>query len=193
MLCLCSHVLLRLRPPPPPPALQVVTPADFDAYMRYHARRLFRPEFEPRPLVFAVRRSADHSPEGTFRIDDQQVPDANAPPEPIFTVSVHSPASPRRRMDFPLSAATRVPFGGTVHLHTWLSHRFSSTRNGVPYRGCVPSEAPRELKLVATARQFSSFIIMVGRIGSPTSFEPMSAIIVKDKDEVRYVFTSTCR
>ena len=36
----------------------------------------------------------------------------------------------------------------------------------------------------ASARSFSSFILLVGKISSPTSFEPVSAVIVKDRDEV---------
>ena len=40
------------------------------------------------------------------------------------------------------------------------------------------------IKLVGRARQFSSFILMIGRIGGPNLFEPKHAIIVKDKDEL---------
>jgi hypothetical protein len=145
--------------------------------MRFHARRLFRPRYEPRQLCFAVRRSADHSPEGLIRIDAAPVGDA--PPEPIFTVSAELPASPARRMHFALSAETRVEFGGSVHLHAWLSTRFAG---GAALRGSAPP--PRSLALVAAARQFSSFILLVGKIASPTVFEPTAAIIVKDKDEL---------
>ena len=167
---------------------KVVQPSDFDAYMRFHSKRLFKQAFEPKPLCFSVRRSAQHTPEGTLRIDDS----ATNPTEQIFTISaaVSDPTSGDKRhrmMDFGLTAETRVQFGGEVHLHAWLSHRFSADpRPGSgpsPYRTCV-MPAPRVLSLVASARQFSSFVLLVGKISSPTSFDPVSAIIVKDKDEI---------
>merc|ERR1719197_1626747 len=40
------------------------------------------------------------------------------------------------------------------------------------------------LKLSARARQFSSFILMVGKIASADTFEPTHAIIVQNKDDV---------
>jgi len=164
-----------------------VQPSDFDTYMRFHSKRLFKQAFEPKPLCFSVRRSAQHTPEGTLRIDDT----SSTQNDQIFTISaqVSEPGGKRRRMmDFGLTAETRVQFGGEVHLHAWLSHRFSADPrpgNGTsPYstRGVMP--APRMLSLVASARQFSSFVLLVGKISSPTSFDPVSAIIIKDKDEI---------
>ena len=169
---------------------KVVQPSDFDAYMRFHSKRLFKQAFEPKPLCFSVRRSAQHTPEGTLRIDDSSSSTQN---EQIFTISAQvseslSGAKRRRMMDFGLTAETRVQFGGEVHLHAWLSHRFSADpRPGPgpsPYRSCGVMPAPRVLSLVASARQFSSFVLLVGKISSPTSFDPVSAIIVKDKDEI---------
>lgn len=66
----------------------------------------------------------------------------------------------------------KVAFMGDRHVHGWVSHQFSG------YSGV-------QLSLVARARQFSSFIVMVGRIVSADMFEPKYAMIVKDKDEVR--------
>jgi len=148
---------------------KVVSPADFAAYMRFHNRKLFRPAFEPKPFCFAVRRSAEHGPEGILRIDEAAAGDT--PPEPIITIAHSSNGSPTSDMSFALSAEARVSFGGERFLHAWLTHRFSGS-------------GPATLNLVASARQFSSFIVLVGRIGSATSFEPTVAAIVKDKDEI---------
>ena len=195
---------------------KVLQPQDFDAFMRFHARKLFRPAYEPRPLCFSVRRSPDHTPEGVLRIEDAAVD--GAPAEPIFTISAcvaggaravaaHAGAGPAgpaasasasasaARMHFALSAETRVQFGGSVHLHAWLAHRFSASPGGEgegggggegrrPHRFGSPHSATRALTLAAQARSFSSFILLVGKISSPTSFEPVSAVIVKDRDEV---------
>jgi hypothetical protein len=40
------------------------------------------------------------------------------------------------------------------------------------------------LRLLARARQFSSFVLMVGKIASATEFEPTAAMIVRDKDDL---------
>ena len=66
----------------------------------------------------------------------------------------------------------QVSFMGDRHVHGYVSHQFSG------YSGS-------HLSLVARARQFSCFVLMVGRIVSADTFEPKYALIVKDKDEVR--------
>ena len=47
------------------------------------------------------------------------------------------------------------------------------------------SDAPPPfLRLAARARQFSSFILMVGTLAPGNAFEPKHGIIIKDKDRV---------
>merc|ERR1712190_4170 len=74
-------------------------------------------------------------------------------------------------MHFPLSASTNLHFAGDRYLHAYLSHQFSG-------------ESGARLSLVSRARQFSSMIVIVGRISSATSFEPKYAAIVQNKDEL---------
>ena len=150
---------------------KVLTADDFNTYMRTHGRRLFLPDFQPRPLCVSVRRSSQHTPEGLLRIEGKASTEGGLP-EPILTISASVRGASAHIMDLAISAETRVRFGGERHLHAWLSHRFSD--NGVS----------NQLSLVASARQFSSFILLVGRISSATTFEPLSAIIVKDKDDI---------
>jgi hypothetical protein len=158
-----------------------VGPIDFAAYMRFHARRLFRAAYEPRAFCFSARRSPAHTPEGTIRIEAPPAGDAAAP-EPIVTVSAAAPASPARPMSFALSAETSVTFGGTRHLHAWLSHKFGPSVGAYERGRRFPP--PPALTLSAAARQFSCFVLLVGRISSATTFDPVSAVIVKDKDEL---------
>jgi hypothetical protein len=77
-------------------------------------------------------------------------------------------------MEFSLSAATRVRFGGDRHLHAFLNHSFSGDGGA----------AGDGLRLVAQARQFSGFIVMIGTIASATMFEPTYAMVVQNKDEI---------
>ena len=155
---------------------KVVGPRDFADYMRYHNRRLFRPGFEPRPFCYSVRRSDAHAPEGLLRIDEAQRQDG-APAEPIQTL-VHSAAGGDvRPMSFALNAETRVTFGGTRHLHAWLDHSFAHGSGSGAFGAGTQS-------LVASARQFSSFIVLVGRITAADTFDASTAVIVQNKDEL---------
>jgi hypothetical protein len=142
--------------------------SEFTAYMRYHNRKLFKDEYQPRPFSHAVRRTAQHSPEGFIRIEEQA---GDSMTEPIHTACCSRSASSAAPMQFALNASTDVTFGGERHLHTWLAHSFSG--QGLP-----------KLKLVAEARQFSSFIVLVGRIVSAHVFEPKYGMIVQNKDEI---------
>ena len=143
--------------------------SDFAAYMRFHNRKLFKEAFQPRPFSHAVRRTVQHSPEGSFRIEEQ--PLSGSMSEPIYTACCSRSASEAAPMQFALNASTNVTFGGDRHLHTWLSHSFSG------------QQLPK-LTLVAQARQFSSFIVLIGRIASANVFEPKYGMIVQNKDEV---------
>ncbi|CAK0836099.1 unnamed protein product [Prorocentrum cordatum] len=148
-----------------------VTPAAFADYMRFHNRRLFAAPYAPSPFCFAVRRSEGHSPEGTVSIE-QEPRDPGAESgiaEPIVTMVARSERS--HPMQFPISASANVTFKGDRYLHAWLSHQFTG-------------HASAELALVSKARQFSSMIVMVGRIVSATVFEPKCAAIVQNKDEL---------
>ena len=142
---------------------KVVTPDDFNAYMEYHHRKLFKAEYRPKPFSYAIRRP-EHYPEGVLAVEAER---GAAMPDPISTTVACSVA--RQPMSFALDAATRVSFLGERYLHAWISHAFSG-------------QSGLSLSLVARARQFSSFILLVGRIASADVFEPRHAIIVQNKD-----------
>ena len=72
----------------------------------------------------------------------------------------------------PLNAATSVELAGEQHLHAWVRTEFGG--------GISPGPA----RLVARARQFSSFLLCVGRMSGPNTFQPKHAIFVQNKDEV---------
>ena len=56
-------------------------------------------------------------------------------------------------------------------MHGYVAHKWSS-------------DGPSELFLQARARQFSSFILMVGRITGPNEFDPKHAILIQNKDDL---------
>jgi hypothetical protein len=142
--------------------------SDFAAYLRHHNRKLFKEEFQLRPFSHAVRRTAQHSPEGSIRIETESCSSLS---EPIYTSCCSRSEENAAPMQFALDASTNVTFGGDRHLHTYLAHSFSG-------------QALPILKLVAQARQFSSFIVLVGRIVSATEFVPEYGMIVQNKEEI---------
>lgn len=141
---------------------KVLSPVDFAEYMTFHHRKLFRPEFRPQPFSYAIRRP-DHDPEGTLSLEV-----ARSETAPIATLVQRRQAT--QPMSFPLDAATRVAFMGDRYLHAWVAHQFSGSRE--------------DLTLVARARQFSSYILLLGRIASADTFQPSHAIIVQNKDVI---------
>merc|ERR1712013_506235 len=70
----------------------------------------------------------------------------------------------------PLGAATVLELTGSQHLHGWMNHRFG--------------ESSKTHQLVARARQFSSFILVLGNMVDGSTLSPKDAIIVQNKDEL---------
>ena len=145
---------------------KVVKPSDFADYMRYHNRRLFKEEYRPQSFCYAIRRP-DHYPEGILSIEAQNADGSLE--EPIVTLVSHHKATVP--MKFAINAATNISFKGDRFLHGWVNHSFSG-------------QTGQSLKLAARARQFSSFLVLVGKISGPQLFDPKYAIIIKNKDDL---------
>jgi hypothetical protein len=143
-----------------------VTAVDFANYMNFHNRKIFRENYQPQPFSYAIRQP-DRFPEGVFGIDIHLSDGSVA--TPINTTVRHGTAI--RPMRFSVSAATEIEFYGDRYLHAYVGHQFSSSEMG-------------RMELVARARQWSSFVLMVGTIGGLDVFEPKHAIIVQNKDDL---------
>mmetsp|Transcript_8391 Transcript_8391/g.8561 ORF Transcript_8391/g.8561 Transcript_8391/m.8561 type:complete len:961 (+) Transcript_8391:116-2998(+) len=156
-----------------------VTSTDFSAYMRFHSHRLFKEQYRPQPFCYSVRRTAQHSPEGVVSIEQGggiQGGSASLQ-DPIHTL-VHRNGYEEKENEsevcditFSLSAATTVTFRGERFLHAWLTPRFPGDMT--------------ELRVCCRAKQFSSFIVLLGRIGSATEFIPKYGLIVQNQDDIQ--------
>lgn len=137
---------------------------DFRSYMEFHYKKLFSPSFRPQPFSQAVRRP-NHDPEGAVSVEMSR--NSSNKSAPIFTTCAKSEA--QSPMTFAINASTKISFFGERHLHAWVSYEFTGQRDF-------------SLDLIARARQFSSFILLAGRITSVDSFEPKLGILVQNKD-----------
>jgi len=68
------------------------------------------------------------------------------------------------------NAATVLELTGSQHLHGWMNHRFGETS--------------KEHRLVARARQFSSFVLVLGNMVDGSTLSPKDAIVIQNKDEL---------
>jgi len=143
-----------------------VNPTDFAEYMTYHYRKLFKDIYAPQQFCYAIRRP-DHYPEGEISIEEQH---PNGDSLPISTILNWEQATCPMR--FALNAATKVSIWGDRFLHSWMGHQFSGQGNPT-------------LSLTARARQFSSFIVLLGTVLSADEFKPKYAVIIKNKDSLK--------
>jgi len=141
-----------------------VTPKDFEKYMRFHEKRLFHQEFVPVPFCYAVRRP-NHYPEGTIAIEETS-------DDPIHTMTRFMAEEESVPMSFKINAATNVTFNGDRYLHAFVANKFAH-------------QPSIDLQLVAHARQFSCFMLLLGRIGPGNTFEPKHAILLENKDDLK--------
>ncbi|KAI8587823.1 hypothetical protein BDZ88DRAFT_508527 [Geranomyces variabilis] len=154
---------------------RTVKPEDFSKLVQHQNRKLFKADYQPRPFSFPVQRP-NHSPEGVVSIDFKSSGgswgDSDDETKILESHSRTLEDHESPAMYIPLSAATRVPILGKRTLHACLFHRFSNSMNAMG------------LSLRARARQFSSFILLAGRVASASEFQPTAALIVQNKDDL---------
>ncbi|KAL9182668.1 hypothetical protein ACHAXT_013320 [Thalassiosira profunda] len=138
-----------------------LTPGDVDKFVKFHEARLLRPA--PRPFSQAIRRP-EHYPVGLLSIESQD----GSNRESIHSHSREVEAA--SSLKIPLSAATVLELTGQQFIHGYMNHRFG--------------ESHKRHQLVARARQFSSFILVVGNMADGCTLQPKDAIIVQNKDEL---------
>jgi hypothetical protein len=137
-----------------------VNSEDLDNFLKYHNTKMLRPV--PRPFCHAIRRP-EHFPEGVLTIESNQ-----QKPVPIETHVREVKGLPSLKL--PLNAATTIELKGNTYFHGWLNHQFLDSSGG--------------FQLSGRARQFSSFMLVIGTMTSGDRLQPKDAIILQNKDEV---------
>mmetsp|Transcript_16994 Transcript_16994/g.37132 ORF Transcript_16994/g.37132 Transcript_16994/m.37132 type:complete len:1009 (-) Transcript_16994:24-3050(-) len=144
---------------------------DFDAFMRFHNQKLYGPLFAPKPFTYAIRRPR-HYPDGILSIESTN----SQSNESINTMVRHVPGADSPPIFIPINAATSIEMTGDRYLHGWMQHRFETSAS--------EGTTSAEYRLVARARQFSSFLLVIGTMAGADKFDPKASIILQNKDEV---------
>jgi hypothetical protein len=115
------------------------------------------------PFARSIRQP-DHYPDGVLSIESTTGASSN-----ILTLVRRVPGPHTSPVELPINAATTLELVGDRYLHGWMMHSFTDTDDS--------------FQLVARARQFSSFLLVLGSIAGPNEFAPKHAVIVRNKDE----------
>ena len=193
-----------------------IDPNDFQSYMKYHYSRFYSSQYSPIPFSHPIRRP-QHYPDGIISIEaiqrttstlDSSSNSSTTPSTtnvPIETWVRSIPGGNGIGNDsitpsifMPIDAAISIELTGDRFLHGWMQHQFYSastkyTKISKPpsLSGPIAEPVSTEYRLACSARQFSSFILVLGTMAGPNKFEPKEAIIVQNKDEVLIPLTTT--
>ena len=141
---------------------------DFDQFMAFHNQKLLSSEYAPTPFCYAIRRPG-HDPDGILSIECTS--NNTDTIDPIESIARSIPGESGPSIFIPIDAATSIEMTGPRYLHGWIQHRFASSDRS-------------QFSLIARARQFSSFVLLVGVMAGPDKFNPKEAIIVQNKDKL---------
>eukprot|EP01063_Lacrimia_lanifica_P028422 TRINITY_DN414_c0_g2_i1.p1 TRINITY_DN414_c0_g2~~TRINITY_DN414_c0_g2_i1.p1 ORF type:complete len:1096 (+),score=281.01 TRINITY_DN414_c0_g2_i1:53-3340(+) len=145
-----------------------VTASDFRRYIDFHNRCLFTQPYAPVLFSYAIRRPGHaHDPEGALSLEE--ISPAGERAVATTVTRVRDMAAPFR---FALSASADLTFTGKVYVHSYVAHRFSTERQA-------------QVELVARAKQFSGFVVLLGQIGGKDLFLPKHAFLCQNKDEFK--------
>ncbi|KAL3943823.1 MAG: hypothetical protein SGBAC_002116 [Bacillariaceae sp.] len=141
-----------------------VTNDDLEEFVRFHNAKFLT--IPPRPFCHAIGRP-NRFPYGLLSIESKGDSDNTTPIETMVR-----PVQMSAPLEVPLNAATTLQLTGNTYLHGWMHQR--SERDGTN----------KSFQLSARARQFSSFMLVIGTMSGPSKLNPKDAIILQNKDEV---------
>jgi len=145
---------------------KTVKSTDLDKFMKYHNEKFLNPC--PKLFCYAIRQP-EHYPDGILSIEEEL--DYGNKKE-VESISTHvREVISKDPIMVPLNAVTTLALTGKTYLHGWLNHRFGHT-------------PPGSIRLNARARQFSSFVLLVGTMTSKNHMQPKDAIILRNSDEI---------
>ena len=141
-----------------------VTNDDLEEFVRFHNAKFLT--VPPKPFCHAIGRPK-RFPYGVLSIESKEGNDKGTPIETLLR-----PVDMATPLEVPLNAATTLQLTGSTFLHGWMHHRSEQ------------AASRKSFQLSARARQFSSFLLVIGTMAGPNRLNPKDAIILQNKDEV---------
>lgn len=138
-----------------------VTTEALEEFVRYHNARFLQPK--PKAFCYSIGRP-DHYPFGVVSLEKA------GSGEPIHTLTRQVMSSPPLKLQ--MTEATTVSLTGKTYLHGWMNFRSQG------------ENIANSFQVVARARQFSSFLLVVGTMMGSDELQPKDAIIIQNKDDV---------
>ena len=181
-----------------------IDPNDFQSYMKYHYARFYHSQYSPVPFSHPIRRPQRY-PDGIISIEatvitiptlDSSSHSMNAPatshvPIETWVRSIPGGDDSTQSIRMPINAAIAIELTGDRFLHGWMQHQFykASTKHtkissATSSSAQIAEPVSAEYRLACSARQFSCFVLVLGTMAGPNTFEPKDAIIVQNKDEL---------
>lgn len=156
------------------------SPEGYVSVVVQHAQQQ-SPQKLPEPLYTLTRSqrydsSADTVERSRADADGIQQSQDSSVAADIDQAVVETAATTDQTVRFALSATTTIDLHGSRHLHAAVLHSFDEHN--------MATASAFQLQLVAQANQFSSFVLLLGRMTSDTTFDPQYAMIVRNKDEI---------
>jgi hypothetical protein len=159
-----------------------ITHTDLNQFIIQHNVKIMN--IKPRPFSHAIRRGMNFTPVGLLTIEENVNENGCSSAEDnsggvsnncIYTHSreVQLPTN----LSIPLNSATILTLTGRQYLHGYMKYRFGTS-------GSNSSSSTSTHRLVARARQFSSFILIIGNMTNVSTLNPKDAIIITNKDEI---------
>jgi len=151
-----------------------VTPTDFWDFMDFHNQRLLDNRYCPAQFHYAIRRSMEHSPEGTISLE-QVI--GGRKPAAVQTHVAHGAGDDLFK--FRLNPGASVMVSGQWHVHAWLRQSF-------------PEQGDPVIQLAARAQRFGSMIVMAGQCFASGEVLPQHAFIARSRDELLLPLELSC-
>ena len=140
-----------------------ISPNDLTEFMDFHYRKIFQSQFLPKKFCYPIRRP-HHNPEGIFSIERNNN-------ESISVILKEIEEQNSNPIEFSINDATQIQIGGKKYIHTLIDH-------------CFETNEIKSLNLIARARQFSCFILVIGNLQSSSKINVQHAIIIQNKDDL---------
>lgn len=141
---------------------------DIEEFVRWHNKRFFSDDYAPKDFCYSIRRDSTHFPDGLLSIKKRGASTENKGNN-ATTFTKKRKLDEKLSMRIPINSAISVEFNGDIHLHAWALQHFGKMGS---------------YDLTARARQFSGFLLLVGKVSGPNLFEPENGIILQNKDEI---------